>query len=342
MDYVPPLAVTVIGSWARPAWYSLYCEDVARHPEIYGDDDREETLRDAVRLAIDDQVRAGATIITDGEMRRGEQFGTVYDRLTGLERQIPTRRLGPPTLDQHARYLCTAPITAPQGLGILDEYKRLSELTKAPTKITVPGPLSLASRLLGGKVYRDQDAIVEALVPIVNRELRALAEADAQVVQVDEWALATRPESVDSFVRLIERTTAGARTFVSLHLCFGNDRGRPFGPRSYRPLIPKLDGVAVKQLALEFANREMAEVELLADIKAPMNVAVGLVDVKNSWVESPELVADRLRTVLKYIEPTRVQVSPDCGFAHTARSVACAKLANLAAGAAIVRKERGL
>src|SRR5262249_27374257 len=161
--------------------------------------------------------------------------------------------------------------------------------------------------------------------PIVNREIRSLADAEAQVVQIDEWGLATRPESIDSFVRLIERTTAGARTYVSLHLCFGNDRGRPFGPRSYKSLIPKLARVAVKQLALEFANREMAEVELLAEIKPPMSVAVGLVDVKNSWVEPPELVAERLRTVLKYIEPTRVQVSADCGFAHTARSIACAK-----------------
>jgi len=342
MDYVPPLAVTVIGSWARPAWYTLYCDDVARRPEAYGDDDREEALRDAIRLAIDDQAKAGAAFVTDGEMRRVDPYGTFYDRLSGLERVAPVRRLGPPMLDQHPKYLCVAPVTAPQGLGIVDEFKRLNELTKLPTKITVPGPLSLAHRLVGGKVYRDHDAMVEALAPIVNREVRALADADAQVVQIDEWALSLRPESTDSFVRLFERVTAGARTFTSLHLCFGNDRGRPFGPRSYKSLIPKLSGVAVKQLALEFANREMAEVELLAEIKAPMNVAVGLVDVKNSWVEPPELVADRIRTVLKYIEPTRVQVSSDCGFAQTARSVACDKLANLAAGAAIVRKERGL
>src|SRR5205823_9264533 len=117
---------------------------------------------------------------------------------------------------------------------------------------------------------------------------------------------------------------------------------RPYAPRSYRPLIPHIATAAVAQLGFELANREMAEVELLAEIKAPMTVAVGLVDVKNNWIEPPELVAERLRTVLKFIDPERVQVAPDCGFSQTARSIACAKLANLAAGAAIVRQERGL
>jgi 5-methyltetrahydropteroyltriglutamate--homocysteine methyltransferase len=342
METLPPLSVTVIGSWARPAWYMQYCDDVARRPEAYGDDDREEILRDAIRLAVDDQVRAGAHQVTDGEMQRVDAYGGFYDRLGGLERISPSRQLGPPSPDQHAKYVCVAPLMAPKGLGIVDEYKRLAELTKVSVKVTVPGPYSLAERLLGGKIYRDRDAVAEALLPIVNRELRAIVEAGAEALQLDEWAFSSRPENVESFLRLVERTTAGVRAFVSMHLCFGNDRGRSFGPRSYRPLLPHVGTAAVKQLALEFANREMADVELLGEIKPPMMVAVGLVDVKNSWIEPPEFVADRLRTVLKYVDVHRVQVAPDCGFAHTPRSVARSKLANLAAGAAIVRKERGL
>jgi 5-methyltetrahydropteroyltriglutamate--homocysteine methyltransferase len=342
MEYLPPLAVTVIGSWARPIWYSQFCEDVARRPEAYGADDREEIVVDAIRLAIDDQTRAGAAVVTDGEIRRTEAYGDFYSRLTGLERIEPPRRHGPPSPDQHLRYACTAPLTAPQGLGLVEEFKRTSELTRAPIKVSVPGPLSLAERIVGGKVYRDRDAIAEALLPIVNRELRALADAEVMSIQLDEWAFASRPENIDAFLRLVQRTTAGVRTHLTMHLCFGNDRGRPLGPRSYRALLPELSKATVKQLALEFANREMADVELLAEIKPPMTVAVGLVDVKNSWVEPPEFVADRLRTVLKYIEPDRVQVAPDCGFAQTPRAIARAKLTNLAAGAAIVRKERGL
>jgi 5-methyltetrahydropteroyltriglutamate--homocysteine methyltransferase len=90
---------------------------------------------------------------------------------------------------------------------------------------------------------------------------------------------------------------------------------------------------------LEFASREMAEIELAREIPAPMGLAVGLIDVKNTWVEPPELVAERLRMVLKYIEPERVSVTPDCGFSQTARLLACRKLANMVAGVKIVRRE---
>src|SRR5262249_39405013 len=118
----------------------------------------------------------------------------------------------------------------------------------------------------------------------------------------------------------------------SLHMCFGNYRGRAIGQRSYRPLFPHLARAKVNQLALEFASREMSEIELARDIRPPMGLAVGLVDVKNSWIEPPELIAERLRTVLKYIEPERIHVTPDCGFSQTARFIAVQKLTNMVAG----------
>jgi 5-methyltetrahydropteroyltriglutamate--homocysteine methyltransferase len=126
---------------------------------------------------------------------------------------------------------------------------------------------------------------------------------------------------------------------ISMHMCFGNYRGRAVGWRSYAPLIPHLVKAPVQQLALEFASREMAEIEMLRSIHAPMEVAVGLVDVKNTWVEPAELVALRLRNTLMYIDPERVHVTPDCGFSQTARHVAAKKLANMVAGVRMVRKE---
>jgi 5-methyltetrahydropteroyltriglutamate--homocysteine methyltransferase len=95
----------------------------------------------------------------------------------------------------------------------------------------------------------------------------------------------------------------------------------------------------VQQLALEFASREMAEIDLARQIPPPMELAAGLVDVKNTWIEPPELVAERLRQTLRYIEPERVHVTPDCGFSQTARFVACKKLASMVAGVALVRRE---
>ena len=109
---------------------------------------------------------------------------------------------------------------------------------------------------------------------------------------------------------MIARTVEGVDAYISMHMCFGNYRARAVGWRSYRPLFPHVGRARVSQLALEFASREMAEVELLGGLPEAMDVAVGLVDVKNTWVEPPELVADRLRAVLKYVDAGRVSVTP--------------------------------
>jgi 5-methyltetrahydropteroyltriglutamate--homocysteine methyltransferase len=338
VSQLPLLPATVIGSWAFPGWYANFCDDVVRHPEMYGPDDREEALRDAVRLAIDDQQRAGADLITDGEMQRVDFNLGFYDHLTGI-RPLPQRRLwGPPAHDQRSRYLCLEPIAAPNGLGIVAEYRRLRSITDAAVKIPIPGPFTLAGCLEGGEVYRDRMDITAALLPIVNREMKDLVAAGVTFLQLDEPSFACRPDRPDEFLDLIARTVEGVEAFISMHMCFGNYRGRAVGRRSYQPLFPHLARAKVDQLALEFASREMAEVELATEIRPPMGLAVGLVDVKNTWIEPPELVAERLRQVLRHIEPERVHITPDCGFSQTARHIAVRKLAAMAEGVRLVRK----
>jgi 5-methyltetrahydropteroyltriglutamate--homocysteine methyltransferase len=124
-----------------------------------------------------------------------------------------------------------------------------------------------------------------------------------------------------------------------MHMCFGNYRARAVGWRSYRPLFPHIGRAKVNQLALEFASREMAEVEVLRDLPSTMDVAVGLLDVKNTWVEPPALVAERLRQVVKLVDPSRVSVTPDCGFSQTARHVAVAKARAMVEGVNVVRRD---
>src|SRR5205823_7599571 len=192
----------------------------------------------------------------------------------------------------------------------VEEFRRVRALTSAALKVPVPGPFTLAGCLQGGEVYRDRMEITEALLPIVNREMKALVQEGVTFLQLDEPSFACRPDRPEEFLDLIGRTVEGVNAFVSLHMCFGNFRARAVGHRSYRPLFPHLGRVPVNQLALEFASREMAEVELLAQLPETMDVAVGLVDVKNTWIEPPELVAERLRTVLEFVDPARVSVTP--------------------------------
>src|SRR5262245_47728052 len=337
MTKLPLLPATVIGSWSFPGWYARFCEDAVRQPELFGPDDREEAVRDAVRLAVDDQLRAGADLITDGEMQRVDFNLGFYDYLEGLRPLPPARLWGAPAHDQRSKYQCVGALGTPRGLGLAEEYRRVRALTDAPPQVPVPGPFTLAGCIQGGDVYRDRRAVTEALLPVVNAEMKALVAEGATFLQLDEPSFACRPDAPEEFLDIIAQTVEGVKAFVSMHLCFGNYRGRAVGRRSYRPLFSHLARAKVDQLALEFASREMAEVELAREIKPPMGLAVGLIDVKNSWVEPPELVAERLRLVLKHIEPERVHVTPDCGFSQTARFIAVEKLANMVAGVRLVR-----
>lgn len=339
MSTLPLLPATVIGSWSFPGWYAHFCDEVRQHPARFGDDDREEAVRDAVRLAVEDQLRAGADLITDGEMRRVDFNLGFYDYLEGITPLPPARLWGPPAHDQRSRYVCEEPLAAPRGLGLVEEYRRLRAVTDAPAKVPVPGPFTLAGCLAGGEIYRDRRAVTEALLPIVNAEMKALAAEGVTFLQLDEPSFACRPDAPEEFLDLIARTTDGVNAFVSLHMCFGNFRARAVARRSYAPLFPHLARAKVQQLALEFASREMAEVEILRQVPAPLGVAVGLVDVKNTWVEPAELVAERLRLVLRHVEPERVHITPDCGFSQTARYVAVRKLANMVEGVRLVRRE---
>ena len=127
--------------------------------------------------------------------------------------------------------------------------------------------------------------MTNALIPIVNAELKALAAAGVDFIQLDEPSFACHPNDPESFLDVIARTVDGVSAYISMHMCFGNYRARAVGHRSYRPLFPHLGRAPVNQLALEFASRELAEVELLAQLPETMDVAVGLIDVKNTWVE---------------------------------------------------------
>ncbi len=220
-----------------------------------------------------------------------------YAYLDGIEPLPRVRHWGPPAHDQRDRYRCVGPLEAPRGLGVVREYQRFRGLCDAPAKVPVPGPFTLAGCIQGGDVYSDRKSLTEALIPIVNAELKAVVASGADFLQLDEPSFACHPDEPDYFLDVIARTVEGVDAYISMHMCFGNYRARAVGWRSYRPLFPHIGRAQVQQLALEFASREMAEVELLRELPETMDVAVGLVDVKNTWIEPPELVADRLRTV---------------------------------------------
>ena len=336
-----PIRTTVVGSYPFPGWLEL----TGAHLDELGPDDREEAVRDAVWAAVGDQLRAGLDVITDGEQTRFDFNLSFYAFLDGLEvDREPRRRFGPPAHDQRGRHRIVGELNAPSGLGVVAEWDRLRSLAPEglQLKASVPGPYTLAGRIEPSGDYPDRWAVTEALLPIVGAELEALVDAGCGVVTVDEpsmscYADRDDPERlVDAFNRTVD--SVAGRCYLGTHLCFGNYKGRAVAKRRYEPMFPAFLELAADELHLEMASREFAELELIAEIGERHDVGVGVIDVKSYYVETPSDVEERIRACLNHVVPERLSVSPDCGLSQTARWAARQKLANMVAGARLVRE----
>jgi 5-methyltetrahydropteroyltriglutamate--homocysteine methyltransferase len=331
-----PILTTVIGSYPFPSWLELASEQLER----FGPTDVEELQRDATTVAVMDQLRAGLDVITDGEQGRFDFNLSFYAFVEGLELEHePPRRFGPPLHDQRGKHRVASELRAPRGLGVVDEFERLRELAPAGTalKASVPGPYTLA-----GRIEADRWEVTEALLPLVSAELEALVEAGCERITVDEPSMSCYAyrEDPERLVDVFNRTVAGVsgRCYLGTHLCFGNFKARAAAPRRYAPMFPAFLELAADELHFEMASRELAELELIAPVGERKDVGVGVIDVKSGWVETPEVVEERIRACLRHVPAERLSVSPDCGLSQTARWAARGKLANLVEGARRVRE----
>lgn len=342
MTNLPPLRATVIGSYPFPSWL----EYASQHLGEFGVDEIAEMQEDAVVCAVHDQTAAGLDVITDGEQTRLDFNLSFYGFLEGLGAPEATRRVyGPPAHDQRGKHIVVDEIRAPRGLGVVEEFERLRRLAPPgfTLKASVPGPYTLSGRLLPNQRYPDRWALTEALVPIVRQELADLAATGCQEITVDEPSMSCYAYKSDTarFVDIFNRTVEPAvgHCLLSTHLCFGNFKGRAVGKREYHPMFPAFLGMTVDEFHLEMASREFSELAIIGDIAATHRVAVGIVDVKSYYIETPDEIARRVRRCLEYAPADRLSFAPDCGLSQTARWAAKEKLANMVAGIEQVRGE---
>lgn len=337
----PLIPTSVVGSYSWPGWVWSALE--AQQRGELGPVDWKELLDDAVDTAIRDQEDAGVDIISDGEMRRVGFFTAgFYSHLTGLAALDPERKKGSGGHDQQHRFKVLEPITAPDGLGVVAEYMYARRRAHKPLKVTLPGPFTLSGRLATGDVYKHRMDAAWAFVPLLNAELRALQEAGAGFIQIDEPSPAIHPDSPTDFAELFNAAVEDINVKLAAHLCFGNFLGRPLARRTYAPVLDRMLRFNVDQLVLEFANRELAELDLCREIAAQKELAVGLIDVKNYYIETAEDVAERIRRVLEYVPVEKLSIVPDCGFSQTARWASRAKLQAMVEGTRLVRVDLGL
>jgi 5-methyltetrahydropteroyltriglutamate--homocysteine methyltransferase len=339
-----PIRTTVVGSYPFPGWL----EFASRNLAAFGRADIEEMIDDAVIAAIHDQVSAGLDVITDGEQTRFDFNLSFYGFIEGIENnETETRKFGPPAHDQRGKHNIVGTLQAHKGLGAVREFLRLRQLAPSGPvlKCSIPGPYTLSGRLLPNAQYKDRFEITEALLPIIRTELEALVAAGCEEITVDEPSMSCYAYKEDTrrFVDIFNRTveTVYGKCRLGTHLCFGNFKGRPVGYRSIKPMLPDFLDLKVDEIHIEMANREFAEIELLEPFAEKMDVAVGIVDVKNYYIETENDIADRIQRCLKYVPAEKLAIAPDCGLSQTARWAARQKLVSMVKGAKKVREALG-
>lgn len=322
------LRTTVVGSYPVPDWLRAY-------PTRQG-------LIDATMVVFKTQELAGIDVVADGELYRFDvnhpETNGMIDYFVGKFSGVRTR-LGRAELEAFHRQAGMAFRTAPAGVvegpideGLLDlpgDFARARRLTAKPVKFTLTGPHMLAKTLLD-RHYGDPRALCLAVADALAKQVAAI---DADVVQIDEANITGNPSEGPWAAEAINRVLDAVRGKKGVHACFGNYGGQTIQKGFWASLIPFFNALRCDQLVLEFARRGYAEVEAFRDLRPGIEIGIGVIDIKDNEVESPDNVAERIESAVKQIGAERIGwVHPDCGFWMLPRSVADAKMRALVAG----------
>ncbi|MGR8918198.1 MAG: 5-methyltetrahydropteroyltriglutamate--homocysteine methyltransferase [Gammaproteobacteria bacterium] len=337
-----PLSTTVVGSYPQPGW--LVDRDALRQsivprvraPQIWrvAGEQLREAQDDATRLAIRDQERAGIDVITDGEIRRESYSNRFATALAGVDTDTPV--IVPRGGFEVALPRVTGPVVRERAVEVGD-LEFLKANTALPCKITLPGPFTLA-RQAQDDFYGDAEALTMAYADAVNAEVRDLAAAGADVIQLDEPWLREDPDGAnDHAVAALDRALAGVACTTCVHLCFGYGFiVSPDKPKAYA-FLEQLADAGVDQVSVEAAQPHL-DLGVFAGM-ADKTIVLGVVDLSTNDVESVDVLAARIRRALPHVPPERLVAAPDCGMKYLTRDAAFGKLRALVAAADRVRAE---
>jgi 5-methyltetrahydropteroyltriglutamate--homocysteine methyltransferase len=295
-----------------------------------------EAQDDATLLAVRDQERAGLDILTDGEERResySNRFATALDGVdidnpgTALDRSghpNPVPRVSGPVSRRH-------PVE-------VEDTKFLRAATAHTIKITVPGPFTMAQQAQDD-YYGSTESLAMAYAEVVAEEVRDLFAAGADIVQLDEPYLQARPEPAKEFgVKVINRALEGAPGTTAVHLCFGYAAIIHQRPEGYS-FLPELAECSCDQISIETAQSGL-DCSVLTALDGK-TIILGVLNLDDPAVETPQVVADRVRRALPYVPAERLVLAPDCGMKYLPRDSAYGKLVSMTAAAAGLRAEAG-
>ncbi len=330
---LPVLPTTVIGSYSMPSWLERAKNDYLQRK--LSRRDLEEMYEAARKAAIKDQEVAGVDVISDGELQRDNMIDYFAERLSGVQVDHSSKRLYYDFFDSVVRSKL-----ATGALGLADDVRFLRRFTDRVGKVSISGPHTLVKRIRN-QFYPSEEAFALDLARVMNSELREMVRAGATHLQIDEPYYSGFPEDLPWALKAVNTLVDSVDAQITLHVCYGNRYGKPSFEGSYRYLFPRILEARVHTVSLEFARRGEDDLRLFKEFDAPFALGLGVIDVKTHDVESPGLVADRIRRALDILPAEKLVINPDCGCVHLPRDVAFDKLSAMSEGTRQVREELG-
>jgi 5-methyltetrahydropteroyltriglutamate--homocysteine methyltransferase len=341
---LPLLPTMLVGSYAQPDWLidrerlagrfppRVRARELWRIPEAH----LQEAQDDATLLAIRAQDEAGLDMLTDGEIRRESYSNRFATALHGVDIDNPGT-----ALDRSGH-----PNPVPRIVGPIrrrhpvevDDVRFLRAHTDRPIKMTVPGPFTMTQQAQN-EHYPDEPSTALDYAAAVNEEIRDLFAAGADMVQIDEPYLQARPEKAREYgVVALERALDGVAGPTAVHICFGYAAIIHDRPSGYS-FLPEMAACSCDAVSIETAQSDL-DCSVLAELPGK-KIILGVLDLGDHTVETPDVVADRIRRALPHVAAENVIPAPDCGLKYLPRDVAFGKMRALAEGARLVREEIG-
>jgi len=301
-----------------------------------------QALEDATMVVLKTQELAGIDVLADGELYRFDinhpetngmieyfvrPLGNVRGEITRSDMEAFGKQKG---MGFRVRPAAVIEGAVNEGtLDLVNAYRRIKPLTKVPIKFTITGPHMLSKTLLDYH-YKDLPTLAHAIAGVLAKQI---AEIDAAVVQVDEANLPGSPEEWEWAVSAINLMLDAVPNTPAVHLCFGNYGGQTVQQGTWDKLISYMNALHADHVVLEFAHRGYDELEYFKDLRPEIGIGLGVVDIKSTVIETPELIAGRLEHATMVLGENRIRyIHPDCGFWMLKRSIANAKIQALTLG----------
>ncbi len=333
---------TIVGSYPQPDWLIDRVKLAGRFPprvrakELWrvAEPHLQQAMDDATVLAIKAQEDAGLDIITDGEIRRESYSNRIATALEGVDIDNPGT-----ALDRSGH-----PNPVPRILGKIKRTRAievedllfLKKHTTRQVKITVPGPFTMLQQAQNDFYASEEEAAMDYAVAM-NEEIKDLFAHGADVVQVDEPYLQARPEKARQYgIRALNRALEGVTGKTAVHICFGYAAIIHARPNGYN-FLPELASCSCQQISIETAQSNL-DCSVLQSLPGKQ-IMVGCLNLEDPAIESPVVVASRIKRALQYIKPEQVILAPDCGMKYLPREVADGKLRAMTEAAKILRAE---